>query len=148
MDDYIVIFLIVLLGFAVYFYKDKIFPNQYVQPIINNNRNIKHNKHNKHIKHNKHNKKKKVSFEDIDDIDNQTHNTDKTHNTESTFNMSHGKSNISDLSPPNYDDSFSNGSFAEFNNQDEFSNGSYGSLNSSMSGGSHSTLDSKLSILE
>lgn len=139
MDDYIVIFLIVLLGFAVYFYKDKIFPNQYVQPIVNNNENIKHSKHNKHNKHmnNKNRKqKKKVSFEE------------NSNDSESTFNMSHGKSNISDLSPPNYDDSFSNGSFAEFNNQDEFSNGSFGSLNSSMSGGSHSTLDSKLSILE
>jgi hypothetical protein len=142
MDDYIVIFLIVLLGFAVYFYKDKIFPNQYEQSIINKNINInknvnKNKKNQKNMNNKNHKQKKKVSFENIE----------LTENTESTFNVSHDKSNISDLSPPNYD-SFENESYAEFKNEDEFSNGSFRSLNSSMSNGSHSTLDSKLSILE
>lgn len=140
MDDYLVIFVIVALGFVVYYYREKIFPDLYANYFNNkkSDNNYKYNKYDKRDKRDKRDKynKKKVSFrenvsvkefnKDIEDIEDTT---------DQTFNF--------DEQSQSNESGFSEESF----NKDNNSANSFGSLNSSMSGG-FNELDSKLSILE
>ena len=145
MDDYLVIFVIVALGFVIYHYRDKLFPDNNIKNKNSNNKNNKSTK-NKSINNKKNRKvsfRDKVSVKEFTKIDSETDNITNSDASEISNNTFDFNDNITSFSE------FSENTFGV--NDDLESKNSFGSLNSSMSGDAFDTnndLDSKMSILE